>query len=250
MADFSDGETIVAHINVGLLIAHTPAANLDRLRDFARPIVDDSRTELVGATGCEWGFHSEVPTRHTAREPRRPSDFLDEASLRMVVEGPFDMLIVLTDAALYTRKHAVVAGLASPVSRVAVVFGTLSVLSATLYSTGVRNLFYPRVLPAQGEARRHATHGCGQRGHLPDDSSGDRRSLCDGRSAHALHRVLRLPAAPHCDAADFGDPRNRLARQGSTRRLHKHDRRSDGRARRNWRAAPSERHLALILDEP
>lgn len=119
MANSAGVESVGAHVNVGLLIAHSPAANLDRLRDFARRIVDDAREVLPAATSCAWSFHFEEPTRLSDDEPRRPSDYLDEASLRMV-EGPYDMLVVVTDAALYTRKHAVVAGLASPVSRVAV----------------------------------------------------------------------------------------------------------------------------------
>jgi hypothetical protein len=51
---------------------------------------------------------------------RRPSEFLDEAALRMV-EGPYDLVVLLTDVPLVSRRERIVAGLASPVARVAAV---------------------------------------------------------------------------------------------------------------------------------
>lgn len=107
-------------INIGILIAHTPSANLDQIQAFSRRLIQDVTGELNGATKAEWVFNIAEPTRLNDDEPRRPSDFLDEASLRMV-EGPFDILVVITDVALYSRKHVVVAGLASYVSRIIVV---------------------------------------------------------------------------------------------------------------------------------
>ena len=107
-------------INVGVVIASSPVSDGEAMRHFSRRLTEDVAGELRRATGAAWIFHAEEPTRLGDDNPRRPSDFLDEASLRMV-EGPFDLVIVITDVALYSRKHAVVAGLASPVSRVAVI---------------------------------------------------------------------------------------------------------------------------------
>lgn len=107
-------------VNAGILIAYSPTANLDRLREFCRRLIGDVQDELIGATGAKWNFHIEEPTNLSDDNPRGPTAFLDEASLRMV-EGPFDVVIVVTDVALSSRPRAVVAGLASPVSRVIVI---------------------------------------------------------------------------------------------------------------------------------
>lgn len=107
-------------INVGVMIAHSPSSELGRLKDFAVRMISDVNAQLNAATAAEWISHVEEPARLNKDDPRLPSDFLDEASLRMA-EGPFDIVIVITDVALVSRRHAIVAGLASPVSRVAVI---------------------------------------------------------------------------------------------------------------------------------
>jgi predicted Zn-dependent protease len=107
-------------INVGVLIARTPSVDLERMEEFARRVVRDTQPELEDATGARWAFHLEDPIRIADDESRRPSDFLDEASLRMV-EGPYDLVLVITDVGVVSRRHQVVAGLASAVSHVAVV---------------------------------------------------------------------------------------------------------------------------------
>ena len=107
-------------INVGVVVAHTPETGAESLRQFARRAVEDAESEVESATGVEWRFHAEEPFRLPDEGTRRPSDFLDEASLRMV-EGPYDLVIVVTNARLTSRRRKVVPGLASSVSRVAVV---------------------------------------------------------------------------------------------------------------------------------
>jgi hypothetical protein len=106
-------------INVGVLLAHTPAVDPARLGEFAARVLEEAGPALDEATGAEWRFHREEPMRLEDDDPRRPSDFLDEASLRMA-EGPYDLLVVVTDATLVSRKHRVVYGLPSRVSRVAI----------------------------------------------------------------------------------------------------------------------------------
>ena len=107
-------------INVGVVAAYTPGTEAEKLRRFARRAVEDAETELANATGMEWQFHAEEPVRLPDDETRRPSDFLDEASLRMV-EGPYDLVVVVTNATLTSRRRKAVPGLASEVSRIAVV---------------------------------------------------------------------------------------------------------------------------------
>ncbi len=109
-----------SEINVGVFVAHSPAAGLDDLKEFSRRTVRDVTEELANATGMQWKFHIEEPSRLSDDSSRGSSGFLDEASLRMV-EGPFDVIVVITDVALISRAWHVVAGLASPVSRVIVI---------------------------------------------------------------------------------------------------------------------------------
>jgi predicted Zn-dependent protease len=107
-------------IDVGVVIAYTPGTEPKPLRRFAHRAVEDAETELETMTGVPWQFHVEEPFRLSNDETRRPSDFLDEASLRMV-EGPYDLVVVVTDATLTSRRREPVPGLASEVSRIAVV---------------------------------------------------------------------------------------------------------------------------------
>lgn len=106
-------------IDAGLLVSHSPTADVEQIRRFARRITDTIDGELKQATGATWTFHFTEMTRLHDDDARRPSDFLDEASLQMV-EGPFDFVVVVTDAGLVSSRSSIVAGLASPASRVAV----------------------------------------------------------------------------------------------------------------------------------
>lgn len=107
-------------VDVGVVVAHTPSTDAKPLRWFARRAVADAKPEMESATGVEWRFHAEEPYRLADDGGRRPSDFLDQASLRMV-EGPYDLVVVVTNAPLTSRSRKAVPGLASSVSRVAVV---------------------------------------------------------------------------------------------------------------------------------
>ena len=107
-------------VNIGVLIAYSPSADLEALRDFSDQVTRLAMEQLNSVTETNWNFHPADQTQIGGDAPRRPSDFLDEATLRMV-EGPFDAVIVVTDVALYSRRRAIVAGLASPASRIIVV---------------------------------------------------------------------------------------------------------------------------------
>lgn len=106
-------------INIGVIAAHSPDVSLEELEAFAKQLCEDVTPILEEATSTRWIFHREVPTRLARDDPRRASDFLDEASLRMV-EGPYDAVVVVTDVSLVSRRQRVVPGLASAVARIAV----------------------------------------------------------------------------------------------------------------------------------
>jgi len=107
-------------VDVGLLIANTPRAAPERLRAFAAQMAADAAAELGSATDVGWRFHAAEPTHLPDTDDRRPAEFLDEATHRMV-EGPYDVIVVLTDAPLRSSRDRFVPGLASELSRVAVV---------------------------------------------------------------------------------------------------------------------------------
>lgn len=69
---------------------------------------------LVGHHTC---FEQvQLPQSDNAREP---PDLLDTAIMRMA-EGPYSLVVVITDVALLSRKNRIEAGLASPASHVVV----------------------------------------------------------------------------------------------------------------------------------
>ena len=113
---------------MGVLVSRTPMAEEEPLRAFVRRLMDDTAAALEEATGVRWIFYPVTPDQMQDDAPRRPGDFLQEASLRMI-EGPYDLVVVVTDAAVSSRADRVVAGLASRVARV-VVLSTRKLLAA------------------------------------------------------------------------------------------------------------------------
>ena len=107
-------------VDVGLLVAHAPGTDPDDLRSFAARTAEDAVDELGSATDVTWKFYLEDSTRLPDHDSRRPSEFLDRATHRMV-EGPYDLILVVTDVSLLSSRERFVPGLASPLSRVAVV---------------------------------------------------------------------------------------------------------------------------------
>ncbi|PSQ46140.1 hypothetical protein BRD19_13015 [Halobacteriales archaeon SW_7_65_23] len=107
-------------IDVGLLVAHAPGTDPDQLRRVAARAAEDAVDELASATDATWRFSLEDAARLADHDRRRPSEFLDRATHRMV-EGPYDAVVVVTDVPLVSSKERFVPGLASPLARVAVV---------------------------------------------------------------------------------------------------------------------------------
>lgn len=107
-------------MNVGVLLVATPAADVEALERFAGNTAAPVRDEMHSASGIAWKFNLLPARRLESDEPRLPSDFLDEASLAMA-EGPYDLVIVVTDVALVSRKRKVQPALVSTAARIAVV---------------------------------------------------------------------------------------------------------------------------------
>jgi len=107
-------------VDVGVLVAHAPGTETGHLRQFARRAAEDVVGELASATDITWRFSLEDAARLANHDGRRPSEFLDRATHRMV-EGPYDLMVVVTDVPLVSNRERLVPGLASPLARVAVV---------------------------------------------------------------------------------------------------------------------------------
>lgn len=109
----------VPEIHVGILPAQAPGTPLEALERFASRLGEDVAPNLERATGTRWIFSAESPTRLSDDRPRRASDFVAEASLRMV-EGPYDAVVVITNVGVVSKNQRVVPGLASDVGRMVV----------------------------------------------------------------------------------------------------------------------------------
>ncbi len=105
---------------VGVLVAYAKPDNETLLLDYANQLIRDVQPEISESTGIPWTFDITDTERLNDDSGRMPSDFLDAASLRMA-EGPYDLVTVITDVVLLSRKREAVAGLSSPVSRTQVI---------------------------------------------------------------------------------------------------------------------------------
>jgi predicted Zn-dependent protease len=107
-------------VDVGVLVAHSPAADAQPLRSFAEQMARDGVDELAAATEADWRVHCAEPDPLSDGASRRPSEFLDEAAVHMM-ERPYDLVVVVTDVPVTTREERSAEGLASPIARVVVV---------------------------------------------------------------------------------------------------------------------------------
>lgn len=106
-------------MEVGVLIAISKAQNKEAFISYAKQLVQDVETKLKESTGITWCFDIVDTTRLESDRSRYPSEFLDSASLRMA-EGPYDLVTVITDVGIMSRKNNLVAGLSSSVTRIIV----------------------------------------------------------------------------------------------------------------------------------
>ncbi|GAB2771413.1 hypothetical protein [Salinimicrobium soli] len=118
-------------IDVGILIAYSKPENREALKAFVQQLQQDVCPHLEASTNIPWNFDITDEVRLESDVTMRPSDFLDSASQRMA-EGPYDLVTVITDVGLMSRKHILVPGLSSSVSR------TLVISTRKLTTTGRR----------------------------------------------------------------------------------------------------------------
>lgn len=115
----AQGNKPAPEMHVGVFLAYSPAAKREEMDLFRQQLQQDVREEMESATGIPWKFHEVESSALDSDKTREPSDFLDTATMRMA-EGPYDLVVVITDVALISRKNRTEAGLASPVSHVVV----------------------------------------------------------------------------------------------------------------------------------
>src|SRR5690606_1087945 len=109
--------------------ALSPLAEKEEMEQFFKKLVEDVTKEMEVSTGLKWLFHPTDPVRLNSEDPKNPTEFLDSASHRMA-EGPFDLIVVITDVPLVSSIKRTEAGLASVISRI-VVLSTKKFVSIT-----------------------------------------------------------------------------------------------------------------------
>lgn len=133
----AQGPQPLAEMDVGILIAVSRKKNRETLLTFAEQLLADVQQELQNSSGINWHFDITDDLILTNDHPHHPSDFLDAASQRMA-EGPYDLVTVITDVGLVSRKSTLVAGLSSSVTRTLVI----SLRKLTTTSKGQPSLSY------------------------------------------------------------------------------------------------------------
>ncbi len=106
-------------VEVGVIIAPTPG-EASELNSFASQLAQDVEEPLTEASGREWRFHRGEIVKLESDSTKTGADFVSEASLRLA-EGSFDLMVVVTDAALSSGKEQIVSGVASPLTRICVI---------------------------------------------------------------------------------------------------------------------------------
>lgn len=138
----AQGPAPVRQMDVGFLIAYSKEDNKKALSEFAEQLAHDTKEELQQSTGLTWNFDVSEYSRLENDNSRSPSDFLDRASTS-IAEGPYDLVTVITDVGLMSRKNYLVAALTSSVSRVIVI--STRQITATGKHKATLNLEEPQV---------------------------------------------------------------------------------------------------------
>ncbi len=107
-------------MDVGILIAYHNFEIKDDLIAYAELLSQDVKNELENSTGIPWTFDLTESFHLENDRTRSPTEYLDRASMAMA-EGPYDIVAVITDVGLMSRKNSIVPGLSSPVARIMVI---------------------------------------------------------------------------------------------------------------------------------
>lgn len=116
----AQGPEPAPEMDVGLLVMTSPSGDAGRLEELALKMAAPVGKEMEAASGLRWNFHPARSRQLESDDAKRPSEFLDEASMNMA-EGPYDMIVVVTDVMLVARERKVQTGVASPTARIAVI---------------------------------------------------------------------------------------------------------------------------------
>lgn len=103
-------------MNCGFMLNLSNLSRKAEVKDFAEKVISKVSPELILATGIPWTFDYAGENFLSSDGPRMSAEFLPESGRRMA-EGPYDLLIIVTDVDLISRKNKSVPGLASPVTR-------------------------------------------------------------------------------------------------------------------------------------
>lgn len=133
----AQGPKPIPEMDVGILIAYSRPENQQALHQFSEQLILDVQQELQEASGIPWNFDITDDLILENDYSRSPSDFLDAATQRMA-EGPYDLVTVVTDVGLVSRKQNTVPGLSSAVTRTAI----LSLRKMTTTGKGLPSLSF------------------------------------------------------------------------------------------------------------
>ena len=116
----AQGPTPDPEMYVGILVAVGPTGNKEELHVYANQLIKDVKEKLEEGTGIKWFFEIADTVHLENDKVRSPSEFLDSAS-QIMAEGPYDIVNVITDVGLMSRKKRIEAGLCSSVARIIVI---------------------------------------------------------------------------------------------------------------------------------
>ena len=116
----AQGPTPDPEMYVGILIAVGQTGNEEDIKTYVHQLINDVNGKLEDATGIKWFFEIADTLQLENGKVRSPSEFLDSAS-QIMAEGPYDIVSVITDVGLMSRKKRIEAGLCSSVARIMVI---------------------------------------------------------------------------------------------------------------------------------
>ncbi len=118
---------------VGFLLAIKNIHERDAFTSYAKQLAEDVHQELQVSSGIKWNFDISDTFELENDRSKSPSFFLDRASMSMA-EGPYDLVCVITDVGLMSRRNIQVSGLSSTITRI-IVLSTRKITSTGKYKT-------------------------------------------------------------------------------------------------------------------
>ncbi|CAM4060815.1 reprolysin-like metallopeptidase [Gillisia hiemivivida] len=115
--DKAQGPQPNAEMDVGFLIAVKNLKEKKEMIAYANQLAEDVKPELEESTGIKWNFVISETFKLDNDRSRNPSFFLDRASMSMA-EGNYDLVCVLTDIGLMSRRNVQVSALSSSIARI------------------------------------------------------------------------------------------------------------------------------------